>query len=134
MFSECLCEMLRYIELKRQIVDHQEKNGKRIMKGIERLIREHMTTLSEPGKSSQNITEDLIKIILDDNNFAGLISSILFESGGDLELEAFVVGLKIFLGEKRPLVAQEIFEIGKDIADHIRSTQAELANSLSNNL
>jgi DNA polymerase III delta prime subunit len=134
MFSECLCEMLRYIELKRQIVDHQEKNGKRIMKGIERLIREHITTLSESGKSSQNITEDLIKIILDDNNFAGLISSVLFESGGDLELEPFVVGLKIFLGEERPLVAQEIFEIGKDIADHIRSTQAELANSLSNNL
>jgi DNA polymerase III delta prime subunit len=43
-------------------------------------------------------------------------------------IEPLVIGLRIFLGEERPLVAQEIFEVGKDIADRIRSTQAELAN------
>jgi predicted transcriptional regulator len=43
--------------------------------------------------------------------------------------ETLIVGLKIFLGEERPLVAQEVFEIGKDIADRIRIKQAELANS-----
>jgi AAA ATPase domain len=45
-----------------------------------------------------------------------------------LGFEPLIVGLKIFLGEERPLVAQEIFEIGKDIADRIRTKQAELAN------
>jgi predicted transcriptional regulator len=43
-------------------------------------------------------------------------------------LEPLLVGLKIFLGEERPLVSQEIFEIGKDIADRIRAKQAELAS------
>jgi hypothetical protein len=47
--------------------------------------------------------------------------------------EPLIVGLKIFLGEKRPLVAQEIFEMGKDIADRIRTKQAELAKSQSEN-
>jgi DNA polymerase III delta prime subunit len=42
-------------------------------------------------------------------------------------LEPLIVGLRIFLGEERPLVAQEVFEIGKDIADRIRIKQAELA-------
>jgi predicted transcriptional regulator len=46
-----------------------------------------------------------------------------------LILEPIVIGLKIFLGEERPLVSQEIFEIGKDIADRIRAKQAELASS-----
>jgi DNA-binding transcriptional regulator GbsR (MarR family)/DNA polymerase III delta prime subunit len=46
-----------------------------------------------------------------------------------LGLEPLMVGLRIFLGEERPLVAQEIFEIGKDVADRIRTRQAELANS-----
>jgi AAA ATPase domain len=42
--------------------------------------------------------------------------------------EFIITGLKIFAGEERPLVAQEIFEVGKDIADRIRTKQAELAN------
>jgi DNA polymerase III delta prime subunit len=42
-------------------------------------------------------------------------------------LEPIIVSLRIFLGEEHPLVAQEIFEVGKDIADRIRSKQAELA-------
>lgn len=45
-----------------------------------------------------------------------------------LILEPIVIGLKIFLGEERPLVSQEIYEIGKDIADRIRAKQAELAS------
>jgi hypothetical protein len=43
--------------------------------------------------------------------------------------EALIVGLKIYLGEERPLVTQEIFEMGKDIADQIRAKQSELAKS-----
>jgi ABC-type iron transport system FetAB ATPase subunit len=37
-------------------------------------------------------------------------------------LEPLIVGLKIFLGE-RPLVAQEIFEVGQDVAERIRKRQ-----------
>ncbi len=40
-------------------------------------------------------------------------------------IEPLIVGLRIFLGEERPLVPQEVFEVGKDIADRIRSKQAE---------
>jgi predicted transcriptional regulator len=51
-----------------------------------------------------------------------------FADSGLEPLEPLIVGLKIFMGEERPLVSQEIFEIGKDIADRIRAKQAELAS------
>ena len=38
-------------------------------------------------------------------------------------LEPLVVGLRIYLGES-PLVAQEILEVGKDVAERIRQMQA----------
>jgi DNA-binding transcriptional regulator GbsR (MarR family) len=47
--------------------------------------------------------------------------------------EPLIVGLRIFLGVECPLVAKEIFEMGKDIADRIRTKQAELAKSQSEN-
>ena len=47
----------------------------------------------------------------------------------DSKLEPLIVGLRIFFGEERPLVAQEIFEMGKDVADRIRTKQAELAKA-----
>jgi DNA polymerase III delta prime subunit len=43
--------------------------------------------------------------------------------------ESLIAGLRIFSGEKRPLVAQEIFEMGLDIADRIRSKQSDLVRS-----
>jgi hypothetical protein len=45
-------------------------------------------------------------------------------------IEPLIIGLRIFLGEERPLVAQEVFEVGKDIADRIRSKQVELLTLL----
>jgi predicted transcriptional regulator len=47
----------------------------------------------------------------------------------DSRLEPLIVGLRIFFGEKRPLVAQELFEVGQDVADRIRAKQAELSSS-----
>jgi tetratricopeptide (TPR) repeat protein len=45
-------------------------------------------------------------------------------------LEPLVVGLQIFLGEE-PLVAQEILEVGQDVAQRIRERQKVLAESSS---
>jgi DNA-binding transcriptional ArsR family regulator len=73
------------------------------------------------------LTEEIIKLSLDE--YAYLNLEILVEEHQKPELEPLIVGLKIYLGEERPLVAQEVFEIGKDIADRIRTKQAELANS-----
>jgi tetratricopeptide (TPR) repeat protein len=55
--------------------------------------------------------------------------ALLTESTIATKLEPLITGLRIFLGEERPLIAQEVFEIGKDVADRIRTKQAELANS-----
>lgn len=45
------------------------------------------------------------------------------QSKAATNLEPLIVGLKIVLGE-RPLVAQEIFEVGQDVAERIRERQA----------
>lgn len=42
--------------------------------------------------------------------------------------EPLIVGLRIYLGES-PVVAQEVLEVGKDVAQRIREMQAKLANS-----
>lgn len=47
----------------------------------------------------------------------------LMASVGAAALEPLSVGLRVFLGEK-PLVAQEILEIGQDVAQRIRERQA----------
>jgi tetratricopeptide (TPR) repeat protein len=72
---------------------------------------------------------DFIDFIID-ASAAGYTSqslTILNESIAATKLLPLIIGLRIFLGEERPLVAQEIFEIGKDVADRIRTKQAELA-------
>jgi len=47
----------------------------------------------------------------------------LVESPAAAALELLVVGLRIYLGES-PLVAQEILEVGKDVAERIRRLRA----------
>ena len=47
---------------------------------------------------------------------------LLTQSKSAANLEPLIVGLKIFLGE-RPLVAQEIFEVGQDVAKRIQEKQ-----------
>jgi hypothetical protein len=54
---------------------------------------------------------------------------IITNSSSLSKAESLITGLRIFAGEERPIVAQEVFEMGKDIADRIRTKQAELANS-----
>jgi predicted transcriptional regulator len=82
-----------------------------------------------------NNTMELITTIILGAAVAGYADyslTMLIESAMVNKLEPLITGLKIFLGEERPLVPQEVFEVGKDIADRIRSKQAELANSSNN--
>jgi hypothetical protein len=46
------------------------------------------------------------------------------ESKAADKFEPLIVGLKIFLGEE-PQVAQEILEVGQDIAERIRQAEQE---------
>jgi tetratricopeptide (TPR) repeat protein len=46
---------------------------------------------------------------------------VLNNSPAAFKLEPLIAGLRIFLGEKRPLVSKEIFEVGQDIVDRIRA-------------
>jgi tetratricopeptide (TPR) repeat protein len=79
-----------------------------------------------------NIIEFIIQISTIVN--AAKIFQILSESASATELESLAVGLQIYLGEQ-PLVAQEILEVGQDVAQRIReqclNTQA--LNSPSSN-
>jgi hypothetical protein len=112
----------RSIEEKRGRIKELRKQVEELQREID--IREYTTILGESGKSPQEIVEHLIKCVSGNN--ASLMLAILIEGREGLKLEPLVVGLKIFLGEEHPLVPQEIFEVGKDIADRIRSKQAEL--------
>jgi DNA-binding transcriptional ArsR family regulator len=95
----------------------------------------------EIEKLNQELIEDVIQItdlvIIETargkytaQNFNSLVEKMIHSN----RYEPIIVGLKIFFGEERPLVAQEVFEIGKDIADRIRIKQVELANSSLNTL
>ncbi len=52
--------------------------------------------------------------------------AVLLESEGRDALEPLEVGLRIFL-EEEPLAPQEVYEVGKDVANDIRAMQAQLA-------
>jgi hypothetical protein len=100
-----------------------------VMRDLKQCIEERIMSARGSGKFSQKIVDVLIEISAQNyiNNNADWVLTVLTENQKEFELEPLIVGLKIFLGEERPLVAQEIFEVGKDIADRIRSKQAELA-------
>jgi DNA polymerase III delta prime subunit len=78
---------------------------------------------------SMNTFHELLEITIRfasiGNDNANLILNALIERRIELDLEPLIVGLRIFLGEEHPLVAQEILEVGKDIADRIRGKQAD---------
>jgi hypothetical protein len=79
-----------------------------------------------------NKTMELLTIIILGAAIAGHADhslTMLTKSALANKLEPLITGLKIFLGEEQLFVSQEVFEIGKDIADRIRIKQAELANS-----
>jgi tetratricopeptide (TPR) repeat protein len=90
-------------------------------------------TINKVSDKSIWLYPDIIDFIIDASSvgYADQSLKILTESTAATKLQPLIVGLRIFLGEERPLVAQEIFEIGKDVADRIRTKQAELANRSS---
>jgi hypothetical protein len=53
---------------------------------------------------------------------AATLLQLVSKSDAAPQLEPLIVGLRIFLGES-PLVAQEILEIGQDVAQRIREKQ-----------
>ncbi len=85
--------------------------------------------IGEDWDVSNNTMELLTTIILGaaTAGYADQSLTMLKKSAFVNKLEPLITGLKIFLGEERPFVSQEIFEIGKDVADRIRTKQAELS-------
>jgi DNA-binding transcriptional ArsR family regulator len=110
------------IKKKKMAIELKEAEIK-LKKSIEKLIKDWIQFPEFP----KEITERIIEISA--NNLVPKFVLEILTKEYQPELEPLIVGLRIFLGENRPLVAQEIFEIGKDVADRIRTKQAELANS-----
>jgi hypothetical protein len=103
-----------------------EQELEEITRNLKQFIKKRIVSAQGSGKSPQETVDILIETSAD-YSIADLVLTVLTENQKEFELEPLIVGLKIFLGEERPLVAQEIFEVGKDIADRLRSKQAELA-------
>jgi hypothetical protein len=55
--------------------------------------------------------------------YANQVLSKLVETPVDNKIEPLIIGLQLFLGENQQIVAQEIFEIGKDVAERIHAKQ-----------
>ncbi|NJM66933.1 MAG: hypothetical protein HC851_15325 [Acaryochloris sp. RU_4_1] len=70
----------------------------------------------------------LCLIILSAAGHAEEILQYLSQSTIAVDLEPLVVGLQIFLGKEHPLVAQEILEVGQDVAAAIRAQQSASAD------
>jgi DNA-binding transcriptional ArsR family regulator len=102
-----------------------------IIKKNEKIYEELETIIKENEKVHEELSIIITKqtILMAAQGRTDQAFANLAEWSNTNVAETLIVGLKIFLGEERPLVAQEVFEIGKDIADRIRTKQAELANS-----
>jgi AAA ATPase domain len=129
--NECAAERLgKRIKLFEQVIkikklEVENKKAEIELKEItEELIKNLMKLPEFPKKTTEVIIEISARYPVVD-----LVLEILTAEYQQPELEPLIVGLRIFLGEERPLVVQEVFEIGKDIADRIRIKQAELVNS-----
>jgi predicted transcriptional regulator len=116
------------VERKEAAIELTETKIK-IKKFIEGLIKDWIQLPEFPKKITERIIEISADDLVADDLVPKFVLEILTKEYQQPELEPLIVGLRIFLGENRPLVAQEIFEIGKDVADQIRTKQAELANS-----
>jgi tetratricopeptide (TPR) repeat protein len=91
-----------------------------------------MLTYLEDEEVSEPIINLVVQIAA--TGHAAKILQIVSEAEVAPDLEPLIVGLQIFLGEQ-PLVAQEILEIGQDVAQRIREVQQVLqeAESLTPN-
>jgi tetratricopeptide (TPR) repeat protein len=82
-----------------------------------------LIALETEEAASEPIINLLLKIAA--TGHAARVLQMVSESKIASDLEPLVVGLQIFLGEE-PLVAQEILEIGQDVAQRIREKQQAL--------
>ncbi len=118
---------LEYLLLK-----HEEQQL--LIKRYEGRIEENRQKIKELNQKLDENAIQLTKIVIiyaarSENisqNFSSLVEKL--KESKNNRYEPIIIGLKIFFGEERPIAAQEVFEIGKDIADRIRTKQAELAN------
>jgi tetratricopeptide (TPR) repeat protein len=85
-----------------------------------------LTTLETEEEASEIAIDLLLRIAA--TGHAAKVLKILSESAIVSDLEPLVVGLQIYLGEQ-PLVAQEILEVGQDVAQRIREKQQALKQS-----
>jgi tetratricopeptide (TPR) repeat protein len=69
-------------------------------------------------------------ILAASSGFAKEALSMVIESKGSKALEPLAVGLRIFLGDSE-FTAQEIFEVGQDVAKRIRDLQTERSSENS---
>jgi tetratricopeptide (TPR) repeat protein len=90
------------------------------------ILPDVLSNLGIAGEESKPITTLLLLIA--STGHAAKILEIVRESNVAPNLEPLVVGLQIFLGEK-PLVAQEILEIGQDVAQLIREKQQAMQDT-----
>ena len=79
--------------------------------------------LTSENEASPQIVDFLIEIAA--TGRAVKILEIVRASASATELEPLIVGLQIYLGEQ-PLVAQEILEIGQDVAQRIREQHLDI--------
>jgi tetratricopeptide (TPR) repeat protein len=81
-----------------------------------------LTMLNNEADAKESITNLLLKIAASGD--AAKLLQLISGSEAAAQLEPLIVGLRIFLGEE-PLVAQEILEIGQDVAQRIRELRKE---------
>jgi tetratricopeptide (TPR) repeat protein len=77
-----------------------------------------------------SMTEEITKFIIAAAaaGYADRALLVLNNSQAAFKLKPLITGLRIFLGEKHPLVAKEIFEVGQDIVDRIRAKEDYCTN------
>jgi tetratricopeptide (TPR) repeat protein len=85
-----------------------------------------LTALEKEEAASEPIIDLLLQIAA--TGHAAKVLQIVSASVVASDLEPLIVGLQIFLGEQ-PLVAQEILEVGQDVAQRIREQQKVLAEA-----
>jgi tetratricopeptide (TPR) repeat protein len=87
----------------------------------------YLSYLLKELESKKELITDIIEFLIEiaAAGYATDVLKIVGESKVVLELEPLVIGLQIFLSEQ-PLVAQEILEIGQDVAQRIREKQQAL--------
>jgi hypothetical protein len=88
--------------------------------------------LSVPEESASNL-EHIISFFVDAaaTGYTGEGLKLLKESPSAVVVEPLIVGLQLFLGEKVN-VAQEILEVGKDVAKRIQERQEALSKEKTN--